>query len=771
MTQIKKTRHRCFLAIVLACLWLLILVPSVTAQECHHLDNLKFYSDGNYKVGELRVESPIDFLHAISSQLKIIKSKLPLQPGDVFTVEKREEGRKKIEAELDAAEKDVDLRARVRVVLAQIENCKETAPKLEVDVVYRVFTTNYNSYLSHTWELKEDEIERPATTAAITQAKGFLTVRPIVGYNHTRRLFAGGLVRLQIPGGIFKTLQFAATGSQVSNVEEFELVGSRSPQMTAMNQLEYRFAYRHSSIPADNNVLREGLLQAQFFGATRPLGTKAVVLRYGASMEGGNQQTNLTSATLAADSVANSGYGGLKTYLGATLRSKDYSFTASYGLQIGTRGATTKVDFTKHIADLAFSAIWKEKNPLPGEVHKPFTLEAQFTAGKIQTSGTLPVTQRFFGGNAPPDFIEGDSWRIRSGPFIRSIPQNRLNSSSDLGAIGGTSFYSANFTVARPVWGYPLIPKEMGRDPDFGPKLNASKESARKGLFLSYLNKRPELFIEILEDLAKVKENDFAALERLLNNIPEELPADAPEKLKDDYEEVRGLVFSDWESTSKVTLKDVNKVNLIDKSKLSSKNFEDLLIELDPQGCQQSPESREKCLVLTKLPSKLETLLNDADPQGCQEDREKCSKLTMLRHDLDRLADLLKGAGLTEAADNAKGIKRSLETSQPELLKKYIAVDKSEARNRADEDMKVVEPVLDTFLKELNWITISPVAVFDAARVWPDKYGTRFGIGGGARITVVNFNVTVGYAFNPNPQPHEGHGALFFTMDITDLFR
>lgn len=768
MTQIKKARHRRFLTIVAAYLWLLILIPSVAAQVCQHLDDLSFYSQGNYKVRELRVESPIDFLHAISSQLKIIKSQLPLQPGSVFTVEKREEGRRKIEAELDAAERNDDPRARVRVVLARIENCQETGPNLQVDVVYRVFTTNYNSYLSHTWELKEEEIERPATTAALTQAKGFLTVRPIIGYNRTRRLFAGGMVRLQIPGEVFKTLQFTATGSKVSNVEEFELIGSRSPQTTLMNQLEYRFAYRHSSIPADNNVLREGLLQAQFFGASRPLGSNGVVLRYGASLEGGNQQTNLTTAALASESTPDSGYGGLKAYLGATFRSKNYSFTGSYGLQVGTRGATTEVDFTKHLVDLAFTAVWKEKNPLPGQVHKPFTLEAQFTAGKIQTLGRLPVTQRFFGGNAPPDFIAGDSWRIRSGPFIRSIPQNRLNSSASLGAIGGTSFYSLNLTVARPVWGHPLIPKEMGQDPDFAPTLLASKETARMGLAQSYLNKRPELFIGLFEDLAKLKETDFAALEKLLNDLPEELPRSMPADLRDEYEDARDSVFSDWESTSKITLRDINKVNLIDKSKLSSKTFEDLLIELDPQGCQQN---REKCLVLTKLPSKLETLLNDADPQGCQKDREACSKLTMLRRDLESLAGFLRVAGLTEDADKALGIKSSLDASQPALLKKYNAIDKSEAKRRADEDMKIVGSVLDTFLKELNWITVSPVGIFDVARLWPDKKGTRYGLGGGARITVVNFNVTVGYAVNPNPRPHEGRGALFFSMDITDLFR
>jgi len=41
--------------------------------------------------------------------------------------------------------------------------------------------------------------------------------------------------------------------------------------------------------------------------------------------------------------------------------------------------------------------------------------------------GKLPVAERFFGGNRAEDFIAGDNWRIRGGPLVRSIPENRLN--------------------------------------------------------------------------------------------------------------------------------------------------------------------------------------------------------------------------------------------------------------------------------------------------------------------------------------------------------
>jgi len=54
-------------------------------------------------------------------------------------------------------------------------------------VVYRIFTTDYNSYLSHSLEAKTEEIAQPATAAGTQQVKGVLLVKPLAGYNRTRR--------------------------------------------------------------------------------------------------------------------------------------------------------------------------------------------------------------------------------------------------------------------------------------------------------------------------------------------------------------------------------------------------------------------------------------------------------------------------------------------------------------------------------------------------------------------------------------------------------
>lgn len=703
-------------------MWAVLAAPATRAQVCSHLNDLAFYSRGDYKVREVRLESPIDFLHAISSQLNALRGQLPLQPGSVFLLADFTAGKDVIDKALDDEEKDADPRSRIRVILAKIANCSEANPP-QLDVVYRVFTTNYNSYLTHTWELKNAELERPATTAATTQARGFLTVKPFLDYNRTRGFHAGGLLRLQIPG-IFDHVEISSSGSTTSNIEAFELTGSRVPGKSALSRLEYRIGYKHSDLPAGLNRLREGTLRAQVFGATKPQGPKGLIMRFGASLEGGNQQTDLTTLAVGSHSLANSGYGGLKTYFGVTLRTKNYSASGTYGLQLGTRGATNNVDFIKNLADFGLTGRWVPRHQTPGEVHRVLSLETQFTAGAIQIRRQVPEGQRFFGGNHSHNFIEGDSWEIRGQPFIRSIPENRLTATA--GDIGGTKFVSFNLTVAKALWGRPILPKEIVIDPDFLPALEASKVSARNilvGVYLSKIN----VFGNIIAQMEPV-DSQLARLRATIETLPEEFPASLPEATRDALEEERGLVS--------------------DAAKIISSSIKDK----------------------KSLPSKLKSLLKEANSTTCLAD-ESCSQLTTLRSNLEDFQRLLAEAGFTEASAIVKEVRESLATQQAALVPELDRIDVSEAVRLADADMKLVDATLDSFVKELNWVAVSPVGVFDVARVWPNRSGFRLGIGGGVRFSLVNFNLSLGYAVNPKRNPGENRGALFLTMDITDMFR
>src|SRR3954469_18292662 len=195
---------------VTSCVLVLFAATAVKSQVCSHTADPAFYSHGNYTIREVRLESPIDFLHAISSQLNALRSQLPVQPGKIFRLVDLSTGKDIIDKALDDEEENTDPRSRIRVVLGKISNCNEAGPTPQLDVIYRVFTTNYNAYLTHTWELKSAELQRPATTAATTQAHGFLTVKPFIDYNRARQLHVGGLLRLQLPG-IFDHLEISSS--------------------------------------------------------------------------------------------------------------------------------------------------------------------------------------------------------------------------------------------------------------------------------------------------------------------------------------------------------------------------------------------------------------------------------------------------------------------------------------------------------------------------------------------------------------------------------
>ncbi|MBI1763331.1 MAG: hypothetical protein HYR56_18050 [Acidobacteria bacterium] len=715
---------------VLIGIWLCLGCGALSAagtQPCS--ENPSFYAKGNFTVRKIEIRSPLDFLFTVRHSLAAYKPELPLQAGGVFSLEQFNAAHELLRQRMKAVESSGDQRFRLLVVTGQIEHC-DAGPAGQLDVVFRIFTTDYNSYLSHSLEAKTEEIAEPATAAGTQQAKGAFLFKPMAGYNRTRRGFGGGKMLLRTPGGFFDAVQLTATGSTAGNTQELELVGSRNPQISGLDHLEYRLGYYHADTPAGSNRIREGRLYAQLFGATQPLGEQKVVVRFGAALAGGNQQTNMPAALAGSNDVANSGYGSLKTFVGATARGKRYSFAGSYGLQLGTNGAAASVDFVKHVADAALAARFlpKEDEPNNGDFHKPLDLELQFSGGKIQTLGKLPVAERFFGGNRAEDFIAGDNWRIRGGPLVRSIPENRLNAAATRGPFGGTSFYAVNLTVSRPVWGYPIIPRELAQEKEFFENLNASKENTRK--FLTAARKKDVPAFKAFIADALLLEQDVKLLSAALDTLPatDTLTADLRDNFQDARDDVMDDVFSLGETFAKQS----------------------------------------------ELPGKLDGLVKEADSNTCKTD-EDCSSITRLRRHLTALAERLGQTNATAAVEHVRQIQTSLQSHQAALVTKLsgpqFAEAEQAAQTLADEDLKAVEPVLHSFLHELNLISLSPVFIFDAARIWPDKFGTRYGIGGGMRLTLVNFNVTLGYAVNPQPHAREGRGAFFFSMDVTDLFR
>ena len=105
---------------------------------------------------------------------------------------------------------------------------------------------------------------------------------------------------------------------------------------------------------------------------------------------------------------------------------------------------------------------------------------------------------------------------------------------------------------------------------------------------------------------------------------------------------------------------------------------------------------------------------------------------------------------------------------------KQVRTDVAEAK--ADEDLKFAFSAMDTFINDINAVAVGPVLSFDAARIGPQTAdqagGTRYGIGLGVRVSIVNvLHLTALYAWNPSPLPWESRGAWMMTLNVSDLLR
>lgn len=696
-------------ALMALLVYLLVAAVPAFGQSCQHLNDPGFYEKNNFIVRRVQVKSPLRILTAINRNLSEAEKKLPLQKDRPFSLQAFNDGMEPLRENLAAFDNDLNPRSRINIVLPQIVACNEHDERPSLEVVYWVFTSNSDAYLNYTWEFDSDAIEHSATASATAQTNGWFAFKPLLGYNRTSQLFGGSQLEAHAPGGIIDRLRFAAYGSPAANEQQLDMSGMRAVRGKLLHQLEYRLGYRHSDMPAGANRLREGAIYAQLTGVTQPFGNQHFVLRYGASLAGGNQQTDLIAAANAADSLAASGYGQLQGYFGLTYRTRNSALAASYGLQAGTRGATTAVDFVKHVTDIGYNRRWLFKDTEKTQFHKSFSLETQFTGGAIQILGRLPVTERFFGGNLAPNFIAGDSWRIRSGPVIRSIPQNRLNASSSLGDIGATSFYSVNLTASHTVWGRAIIPRELTADEGFIQGLNAQRNSLQNLIFTARLKNLPSMR-QLVEQVAPLE-----AEATKLNSLVKKLPPEGLDPVPDELQEAIGELTDSLELFINVHLGDKDN-----------------------------------------MPTRMQDML---------------SFLSDVITQTEALRLALRNAQLTVLSEQVESSKNALSREQARLTEQFNRIDVTDIDRLAREDTRLVNSVLDSFLNEINLFSLSPVAVFDVARIWPNRSGTRFGIGGGVRMNIANFSLTVGYAVNPHPKFNEGRGAFFFSMDVTDLLR
>ena len=344
--------------------------------------------------------------------------------------------------------------ARYRLV-----NCDES--KRTLDVQYRVLTVGRPSYLTNSFEFRDRRQNKQEAASSLETTQRSISVVPFAGYNRSRGLFGGSELELATGFQPLSKVGASASGSGSSAVAEADFTGSKNFHSGPFTYAEWKAVYRYANIPADGFDLVEATTAVRAFTATRPLSKLNLIFRFGGSIEGGNRQSSVPQAVALPSTVVDSGYGAVKFYVGASLITRKHDWKASYGLQLANNGEETTVDYRKQIFDTAYRLRFQ---PRP---YKPFQLDAQFTAGSLtQVRGQIPLAERFFGGNVEQEFIQGDSWKIRANPVIRSFPQNRLNGTSATLPLGGDDFLAFNLTLSQTIWQKQLIPREISEDPD-----------------------------------------------------------------------------------------------------------------------------------------------------------------------------------------------------------------------------------------------------------------------------------------------------------------
>jgi len=676
----------------------------------------------NRKVEKISITSPVYFFSAANHGLAALAETLPLKPGDPFDTVKYSLGGSQITTTIRTTFVDGFSAMRFVVTEPRLENCTADG----VQIHYIVYTSVFPPLAGSSFEARQNELQRPATTGAEIGTTGRFLFVPDFQYNHTRRGYGGMAGSIQMPTGIFDQLDFQAAASSNSLTGALDLGGKRTSGTQFLNQVEWHLRSTYSDVPAGPVHLKEGKLAASFFGTSKVVSASGLVLRFGASLAGGHQQGAMQIAP-------NSSYGDLKLVGGLAGQSGASAFAASYGLQLGSTLQNHTVDFAKHILDVRYSTAWL---PMPryrkppdvddrakfiGRDHRPITLEIHLNAGYIQQFGQVPTTERFFGGNQPfSPFIDGQPWDISGEPYIRSIPENELGSSHPSFGFGGTRFYSVNFTFAKAVFGKSLLPKELGT-PDFVNALeNVGIPTAKGELSDTYFGEDPQV---------KAASDDVSAIRDRLTMLKSDLVS-----LIDSQTATR------ISSILKSLTSDVN-VALITAKAIT-----------DQKKVNQTP-----IFMNTQIPK----LTADLD------------KLNQALTVPDQVPFGALASG-TIAADHFKAVRKQLDQARQALVTHWQTLNPAAARQRADaranKDFAVAERPLDTFLYQLNIYSVAPVAVFDVARVWPSGVGTRYALGGGMRLSLVSVNFTVGYAANLSRLPGEGPGALFFKLDVTNLF-
>lgn len=718
---------QCCGRIVVCCLVLCALTCSARSQGVSNkcVEPAKFYEDNSYTVREVRIDSPLGWLFgSVDRKLSEILDDpaMPIKKGIRFRKQDEDAGFIRVKEKFPELTVSKTNRFAFRLAQPTLENCDKTAAKL--DVVYRVYTFGFSNFVSPLFDGgNRDDVKRAVVDTHATQVLANYFPQPLAGFNRSRNPFAGTKLTIDQPARALEKLSLEAAASNKSDEERVRAAGSQERASGLIRRFDYIFGYQHSNVPATATKLKDAFGLGQVIATTKPVGANQMILRFGAALETGNKQSTLTFLQLQPGDVAQSPYGALKAFLGTTLRWGRHELTGSYGIQLGTATKEAKIDFVKQVFDGAANLRFLPKD------HRPITIEAEFAAGSIQNRGKLPVAEKFFGGNVEHNFIASSDWIIRSEPFIRSFAENTLAQTTAQTFVGGDRFFSANLTAAFTVWGKPLVPDEVLKEPDFEKLVDFEFNTAQNALAISYLEETPEF--------RKVAEMSFGLGEKIAE-IRKLLAQLAARNLGSEVDNQIGICQSDADDIDE-TLSQI-------KTDLTEGNAKSADLRTLAVGFPtKSPP----------IPAEVSDLLDDLN-------------------DLKDLDEIPDPAAFSNVINETEILRVAMAHGFLQVSDPTNSTAAARANNRARETLVYPRRVFRELSHEANLFAVSPVVILDAAGLRQTSATPgiiRYGVGGGIRLSIVSLDVTAAYAFNPNRNPWERRGAFVLSMEVSNLFR
>lgn len=671
-------------------------------------DNLDLEAAG-FKVRSIRIDDPFLFLPWVKARQRRAADQIrALVQGKPFTY--TDAGAKAIEIiERENFLPDTsDRRVKIRVEIVGVQNCVDG----ELDLVYRIYSTQIMPVLSGRPEERVRERQEPQTSAGqttvVTPEASPFHFRPIAGYDLTNLLSAGA--RMEVTSHKFWKLPLESVlieGQGNSRIHYFSagLEGSFDGSVESgwLAHAQWLLNYTNYRLPTGAGKIKGGYLTAQFAGVTKPFLNGNFTFQFGAALDGGNRQSDLTGVVIAPDTVADAGVGTLKLYAGLDARLSRHVFSVSYGLELGSSGPAARVDWRKHIFDARHTFWYSLGN------HRLLDVESRFTLGSLQVPGRVPLPERFFGGNNEEFLIAGDMWQIRANPVIRAIPGSKFFRTPE--GAGSRNFLSYNLTAAYGFWRKTLIPEELIADPDFNSQLQGSLTTVTSTLQNYYASKDPH-FAKVVAQLPAAQ----SALEYLKTAVAAAQtahPGEAANLFKACTRAVGGAI---------------RRV-----------------------GSAITPQAADQYGLVMFL------LSEDPDEYQFLRVTQTCGALN------ESIRDPAIAGGNARVA-----------TLRSEMLAEFNQINQTNAAKRAKADMAFTRRTLKTIFNDVNIYSIGPVVVFDVARIGPangELGGTRYGPGGGIRLELASVaHFTLGYAWNVKRGPGEGRGNVFFSIGIRDLF-